>query len=118
MYFDKHHLRNAIRTLKRYALVKIEEHYANSMGADCYYKWKGKLKDYKIVSYENSAQCKLLLYIQSGLKTHEIEFYIPYDSEVTYGDITKGKPYVIDYINSGPHCQYIFKKIDGVSTIL
>lgn len=30
MYFDKHHLRNAIRTLKRYALVKIEEHYANS----------------------------------------------------------------------------------------
>lgn len=111
MYFNKRHLRNAIRTLKRYMLVKIEEYYANSLGTNCYYKWIGKIKDYKIISYENSAQCKLLLYIQSGVKKHEIEFYIPYDSEVIYGDIRKGKPYIIDYINSGPHCQYTFKRL-------
>lgn len=109
--FNKQYLRNAIRTLKRHILIKIEEHYANSMGTNQYLEWTGKLKDYKIVSYEESAQCQLFLYIQSGLKTYEIEFYIPYDSEVTYGDITKGEPYIIDYINSGPHCQYTFKKL-------
>jgi hypothetical protein len=109
--FNKQHLRNAIRTLKRYILVKIEEHYANSMGTNQYHEWIGKIKDYKIVSYEETAQCKLLLHIQSVLKTHEIEFYIPYDSEIIYGDVTKGKPYTIDYINSGPHCQYTFKKL-------
>jgi len=72
---------------------------------------EGKLKDYKIISYEETAQCKLLLHMQSGFKTQEIEFYIFYVSEVIYGDITKGKSYTIDYINSVPHCQYTFKKI-------
>jgi len=110
-YFSKPHLRNALRTLKRYLLIKITEHYANSIGTDYYHEWKGKLTNYKIISYENSAQCKLLLYVRDLFKTHELEFYIPYDSEVTYGDITKGNPYIIDYINSGPHCQYSFKKI-------
>ena len=109
--FNKHHLRNAIRTLKKYHLIKIKEHYANSLGVNCIYEWKGKLLDYKIESYAESAQCKLLLHLKSGFKVHEIEFYIPYDSEVEFGDITKGKKYIIDYINSGPHCQYVFQKI-------
>lgn len=108
--FNKSHLRNAIRTFMRFPIVTIIEDYMNSIGGQYTNKWRGKLLDYKFESYPDSAQCKLLMHIREGLKTKEIEFYIPYDCEVRYGDITKGQQYIIDYINSGPHCYYIFKK--------
>lgn len=108
---DKRHLRNAIRTLMRYRKVEIIEDYANSLGVTYINKWKGKLLDYKIESYPDSAQCKLIMHIKEGRIEREIEFYIPYDSEIYFGDITKGEKYVIDYINSGPHCYYSFRKV-------
>ena len=110
MYFRKDHLRNALRTFKRYTSITIIEDYANSIGGEYTNKWKGKLLDYKFESYPESAQCKLLMHVQTLTKINEIEFYIPYDCEVRYGDITKGQDYIIDYINSGPHCYYIFRK--------
>lgn len=110
MYFNKDHLRNAIRTLKRYSTVTIIEDYMNSLGTQYENKWVGKLLDYKIESYPESAQCKLTMHIRGIVNVREIEFYIPYDCEVRYGDITKKEPYIIDYINSGPHCYYIFRK--------
>lgn len=109
-YFCKDHLRNALRTFKRYRTITIIEDYANSMGAEYENKWVGKLLDYKFESYPDSAQCKLTMHIKDITNTREIEFYIPYDCEIIYGDITKGEKYIIDYINSGPHCYYIFKK--------
>ena len=109
-YFYKDHLRNALRTFKRYRTITIIEDYANSMGTEYENKWVGKLLDYKFESYPDSAQCKLTMHIKGITNTREIEFYIPYDCEIIYGDITKGEKYIIDYINSGPHCYYIFKK--------
>lgn len=108
---DKQHLRNAIRTLMRYRKVEIIEDYANSLGVTYINKWKGKLLDYKIESYPDTAQCKLIMHIKEKLIKREIEFYIPYDSEIYFGDITKGEKYIIDYINSGPHCYYSFRKV-------
>lgn len=105
--FDKKHLRNCIRTLKRYLIVEIKEYYNNSLGMSHESTWKGKLKSYKIESFPENAFCKLSIEIGK----HSLEFDIPYNSEVYYGDITKGQNYIIDYINSGPHCQYVFKKI-------
>lgn len=110
MYFRKDHLRNALRTFKRYACITIIEDYANSLGGEYTNKWKGKLLDYKFEFYPESAQCKLLMHVQTLTKINEIEFYIPYDCEVRYGDITKGQDYIIDYINSGPRCYYIFRR--------
>ncbi len=107
---NKQHLRNAIRTLKRYRKVEIIEDYANSLGVNQVTKWKGKLIDYKIESYPDCAECKLLLHIKELRVKREIEFFIPYDSEIYFGDITKGEKYIIDYIDSGPHCYYSFKK--------
>lgn len=109
-YFYKDHLRNALRTFKRYRTITIVEDYANSIGTEYENKWVGKLLDYKFESYPDSAQCKLTMHIKGITNIREIEFYIPYDCEVIYGDITKGEKYIIDYINSGPHCYYIFKK--------
>ena len=105
--FDKHHLRNCLRTLKRYMLVEVTEIYNNSLGMSYENKWYGHLKDYSIRSYPDNAFCVLELKIGK----HDLEFDIPYDSEVYYGDIRKREKYVIDYINSGPHCQYSFKRI-------
>lgn len=45
-YFDglsKQHLRNAIRTLKKYRKIEIIEDYANSMGYKNLKKWTGKI---------------------------------------------------------------------------
>lgn len=109
-YFNKDHLRNALRTFKRYRTITIIEDYANSLGAEYENKWVGKLLDYKFESYPDYAQCKLTMHIKNFTNIREIEFYIPYDCEIRYGDITKGEQYIIDYINSGPHCYYIFKK--------
>lgn len=47
MYFRKDHLRNALRTFKRYACITIIEDYANSLGGEYTNKWKGKLLDIK-----------------------------------------------------------------------
>lgn len=105
--FDKKHLRNCLRTLKRYFLIEITEIYNNSLGVSQTNSWKGKLKDYSFTSYSENAFCVLELKIGNC----ELSFDIPYDSEVYYGDIRKREKYIIDYINSGPHCQYIFKRI-------
>lgn len=117
MYFNKQHLRNMIRTLrnKKYKIL-ITEEYNDSMGNSHINKWKCCILGYQIKSEPEYAWCKLILQIQNlkllskgNLET--IEFDIPYNCDVKYGDITKGEKYEIDYVNSGPHCYYIFQKI-------
>lgn len=116
-YFDKQHLRNMIRTLrnKKYK-VCITKEYNDSMGNSHINQWKCNILDYQIKSEQEYAWCKLILKIQNlKLLTkgeiETIEFDIPYNCEIRYGDIIKGEKYEIDYINSGPHCYYTFQKI-------
>ena len=80
------------------------------MGIEYKNKWVGKIKGYEIESFPENAFCKLNLTVKTLRAIRELSFDIPYDSEVYYGDITLGEKYIIDYINSGPHCQYVFKK--------
>ena len=107
--FSKKHFRNFLKTCKDYKYnVNIIDEYNNSLGMSQIRKYKGRIQNFKISSYPDVAEYKVTLNLTLLFKKSEVEFYIPADSEIYYGDITKGEKYQISWINSGPKCYLEF----------